>query len=125
MWNDAVDAVGGNRAIDGGIDLSVLVDVDVWLAPALRGAFVAGLVEHPRLDPSNRTAEGAVAVQRFILIVRELHVVHVEADVDLLELTRPRIEILDLAEAARLGRERCGRMRGAKRRLIFGNAEPR
>ena len=56
---------------------------------------------------------------------RELDVVRIEADVHLLELPRLRIEVLHLPEAVLLWRQRRGRMRGAERRLVLGQAEPR
>ena len=123
MRDDAVDHADGERTIDSGIDLPVLVDVVIAATPALCGRLVTCLVEDPRVDPADGATEDAVAVEHFVLV--ELHVVRIEADVDLLELARPRIEVLHLAEAAGLRRE-CGRrMRRAERRLILGQTEPR
>src|SRR6185503_10496351 len=118
MRDDAVDHADGDRTIYGGIDLPVLVDVVITATPALCGGFVTRLVEFARVDPTDRATEDAVAVEHLVLV--ELHVVRIEADVDLLELPRPGIEVLHLAEAAGL-RSECGRwMRRAECRLILG-----
>ena len=106
-------------------DLAVAVDVVVRQAPALRGRFVAGLVEDSSVDPANRAAEHAVAVQRLVGVGRELHVVRIEADVDLMERLSPWVEVLHLAEARFLRRQRGGRMVAAEVRLILGPAKPR
>src|SRR6185503_20470826 len=81
--------------------------------------FVAGLVEDAGADPPDGAAERSVAVERLVGVLRELNVVNVEADVDLLELPRPRVEVLHLAETARLRRQRCRRMAGAEGRLVL------
>jgi hypothetical protein len=106
MRNDAVDDADGHQAIDRRLDPAVLVEVVPRAAPALCLAGIAGLVEDSGVDPSDGTAEDAVPVERFVPIRRELDVVCVEADVDLLELARLRIEVLDLAEAGLLRRQR-------------------
>ena len=67
-------------------DLAVAVQIEIGHAPALRRAHVARFLEDPSVDPTEGAAEDAVAVERFVRIVAELHVVSVETDVDLVKL---------------------------------------
>ena len=85
--------------VDAGIDPAVAVQVEVRHAPALRLARVAGFLEHACVHPAERAAENPVAVERLVGVVRELNVMSVEADVDLMELLRARIVVLNLPKA--------------------------
>jgi hypothetical protein len=67
MWDHAVDHAHLDLPIDSGIDFAVLIQIVIAATPALRLRLVTGLVENPRVDPADRAAEDAVAVQRFVL----------------------------------------------------------
>src|SRR6185436_10327154 len=105
MWNHAVEQADANRLIDGLVNLAVAVDVEPRLAPALSRTRVAGRFELPGVHPANRSAERPIAVNRLVGIRRKLHMMHVETDVDLFELLRLRVVVLNLPETRRHRRQ--------------------
>src|SRR4029453_9809798 len=125
MWDDTINDANRYLAIDGRINLAVLIDVEVAATPSLCGRLIARFIENTGFDPTDRAAEDAITVQRFIFVGGKLNVVCIETRVDLFKPARRRVEKLHLTKTARLGSKSGGRVGSAKTRLIFRHTEAR
>src|SRR4029453_14181544 len=125
MWDDTINDANRYLAIDGRINLAVLIDVEVAGTPSLWGRLIAGFPENTGFAPADRAAEDAITIQRFIFVGGKLNVVCIETRVDLFKPARRRIEKLNLTKTARPRGKAGGRVRSAKTRLIFRHTEAR